>query len=174
MSFRAGALALALSAVTCAGCAASVDGSGGYAGGAPAPTATDTTTDTATGTTGTTTSASPTSTSAPAPSSTSPATTAAPPPAGGDLEDQGWLVASTSFTPTLGIFFGTAEITNTATTPRSGIFTLTLSKGGTVIATLIGSADTIPAGQTATVDLIGGDTFVEGPYDVLFEVSFTY
>lgn len=173
MSLRGSLLGLAL-AVACTGCAGSVSGSGEYAGAGGAPITT------APGSSGPATTTPTEATTDPPPASTeetsttqAPPTTEPPTPAGG-LADQEWVVVSTSFTSTFDIFFGTAEVTNTAATPRSGIFTFTLSQAGAVVATLIGSADATPAGQTTTVDLFGGDTFVEGPYDVAFEVSFTY
>ncbi|MDX6264654.1 MAG: hypothetical protein QOH84_6342 [Kribbellaceae bacterium] len=71
----------------------------------------------------------------------------------------------------LGDFGGVARVTYTGDDKSGGtnLFTLTVFKAGKDIAVLSGSATSVLPGTTATVQFIGGDKFVAGPYTYDFQ-----
>jgi type II secretory pathway pseudopilin PulG len=106
----------------------------------------------------------------PAPAEPAPAA-----PASGELQDGSF----TSEQPRLkddglGDFGGTARVTNTSDSEKSGIFTYTLFKGGDMVGTAQGSASEVGAGETATVQLVSTDEFVAGVDRVEFQVDGEY
>lgn len=183
-----------LLAVLVTGCSGTVAGQGSYvpleAGPAttdsesaeptsspPAPTATEETeTTSAAPTSAAPTSAAPTTGEPPPDATTTGEPPPDPPPPSSDsLSDEGWVADSIELSEDIiGGFQGTAVVTNTADAPRSALFTFTVFVGEDSVASLIGSAADIPAGGSETVQLIGFDTFVEGPYIIDFQVDFTF
>lgn len=113
---------------------------------------------------------SPSSPAAPAPASASASKAAHNP-----LSDKGWTVVSYELkddgTGSLG---GSARITNTASTSRTVVGKLVVFKAGTQVGNLDLSAQDVAAGQTVTVDLVGTDKYVVGPYTVQFQADMTY
>lgn len=111
-------------------------------------------------------------------------TTTAPPPAtsapptatpSDELAAQGWVVDSVEFRESvINTFEGTARVTNTAAAARSALFTFTLFVDEDVVASMIGSVSEVPAGGAVTVDLVGFDPYVEGPWSIDFQVDFTF
>jgi phosphohistidine swiveling domain-containing protein len=100
--------------------------------------------------------------------------TQAAPPANG-RSDKGWtLVSLQTKADFTGNFSGTARIANANASTKTAIFTVTLLKGDTVIASLQGSANSVSAGQTVTVDLISEDKFAAGNYQTEFQVDMSY
>jgi hypothetical protein len=71
----------------------------------------------------------------------------------------------------LGTFGATARITYTGSDSKGGtnLFTLTVFKGGSDISALTGSASDVAPGKQVTVDFIGTDKFVSGPYTYDFQ-----
>lgn len=89
--------------------------------------------------------------------------------------DDGWLVESFDYSGgAVGLFEGTARITNTADTTRSALYTFTLFDGESIVTTFIGSSTEVAAGATVTVTLLSGDPYVEGEYSVDFQVDLTF
>lgn len=70
-----------------------------------------------------------------------------------------------------GGFDATARVTYTGSDTNGGsnLFTLTLFKGGTDIAALDGAANDVKPGKTVSVQLIGTDKYVAGPYTYDFQ-----
>ena len=113
------------------------------------------------------------SASTPAPNNTTNATSSAPAAkSDGKASDGGWVLESTKFEASLGDFGGTARITNTEDSTRSGSFTLTLFKGDEQVGTVTGFASDVESGKTVTVQLISTDDYVSGPYRVEFQNDF--
>ena len=84
-----------------------------------------------------------------------------------------WTAASYQLTEDAsGQFGGTARIRYDGADPAGGqaIFTLTVTRNGTEVATLIGTVLGADPGQTKTVRLTSSDPYVRGPYSsVTFE-----
>ena len=110
--------------------------------------------------------------------------TASPPSAGSQSAaapaqrvDKGWFLDGSTF-PGHGIgdgdFGGTARITNTSKTTASASFTITLLVNGRTVASLEGSAQTVPAGTTVTVKLTSEDEYQPGPYILDFQTDASY
>ncbi len=162
------------------GCAGSVEGQGGYLAVGPAGTPTTSESSPPATASETSTTEAPTTTNPPTTTSTSvpPPTSPppAPPPSGGDqLSDDEWVVESFDYGGSaIGLFDGTARITNTASTQRSALYTFTLFDGETIVATMIGSSTDVAAGDEVTVSMISGDDFVEGEFSVDFQVDFSF
>lgn len=88
------------------------------------------------------------------------------------LQDGDWRLDSVQVKDDgLGDLGATARITYTGSDPDGGtnLFTVTIFKGKKVVGTLDGSANSVPAGSTASVQLISTDKFVGGPYKYDFE-----
>lgn len=174
-----------------AGCGGTVAGQGSYLGSGPMPptetstapsstqpepttTASPTTTPPTTAPTTTATTTQTATTTAPPPPPTTQTTASTGPPSE-EFNAQGWRVDSVDVNESvLDTFEGTARITNTADTARSAVFTFTLFVGEELVATMIGSVSEVQAGDTVTVDLIGFDPYVAGPYSIDFQVDFTF
>jgi hypothetical protein len=89
--------------------------------------------------------------------------------------DKGWTLASLQTKADFGgNFGGPARITNTNGSAKTAIFTVTLLKGSTVIASLQGSADGVSPGQTVTVNLISSDKYAAGNFQTEFQVDMSY
>ena len=136
-----------------------------------------------TSTSTTTTATDPLTTTAPAaPVSESPASVptakapaAVPPANGGKPNDKGWVLQS--FQPAndgLGDFGGTARITNTNDSDKTGTFTITLARNGSQIGSLQGSASQVSPGKTVTVQLISQDKYSAGPVTSDFQTDISY
>lgn len=167
------------------GCAGSVEGQGGYRGAGQAGTSTTSesappestsaeTTSPETTSSEPTITVSPSTTSAPPPTTSGPAPPP-PPTNGGQLSDDEWVVDSFEYSGSvIGLFDGTARITNAASTQRSAVYTFTLFDGETLVASMIGSSSEVASGDTVTVSMISGDDFVEGEFSVDFQVDFSF
>jgi hypothetical protein len=109
--------------------------------------------------------------SSPAPSKTKPAApTGTLPMADGD-----WRLDTLQLkNDGLGDFGGTARITYTGSDSSGGsnVFTITVLKGSTVVATLNGSADNVQPDGTETVQLISSDSWKPGKYTYDFQTDF--
>lgn len=67
--------------------------------------------------------------------------------------DKGWVLESTSYKTDLGDTLGVVmRVKNANADTATGVFTMTILDGGSVLATYQGSAQAVPAGQTVTVD----------------------
>lgn len=114
---------------------------------------------------------------APAPAPTAePAPAPAPAPevpTSDQLSDGSFEVDSISIEDDgLGDFGGTLRVRNTTDSPKSGIFTVTiLSTSGDVLGSAQGSGDAIEGDTVQTVQLISLDDYVEGPYELEFQVD---
>ncbi|MBA2417194.1 MAG: hypothetical protein H0V64_15180 [Geodermatophilaceae bacterium] len=179
-------LTAVLLSVLVAGCGGTVSGQGSYLRAGPAVPSSTGTPSTGAPTSGAPTTGEPTESTSAEPSPTTENTstsaapttasaTSAPPPPSEEFDSQGWVVESVEFSSDiLGNFQGIARINNTADIPRSALFTFSLFKGEDLVAALIGSVTEVPPGDTVTVQLIGLDPFVEGPYSIDFQVDFTF
>jgi hypothetical protein len=173
-------LSTCLLVVVAAGCGGTEAGQGSYFG---AGTTTAPTTESAPESETESTSAQPPPTAAStestsaAPTSAVPTTaspTGTPPPPSDELSEQGWVVGSVELRRSaFEAVEGDAQITNTADTERTALFAITLFVGEDLVASLIASVTAVPAGGTVTAPLIGFDPYVEGPYSIDLEVSFT-
>ncbi len=111
----------------------------------------------------------------PAPTPTAQAPAAAPPADAGKPNDKGWVLQS--FQPAndgLGDFGGTARITNTNDSDKTGTFTITLARNGSQIGSLQGSASQVSPGKTVTVQLISQDKYSAGPVTSDFQTDISY
>lgn len=89
--------------------------------------------------------------------------------------DDGWVVESFEYTVSpIGLVAGTARITNTADIPRGALYTFTLLDEETIVTSFTGSSNEVPSGDTATVTLLGGDTYVEGEFSYAFQVDYSF
>lgn len=103
------------------------------------------------------------------------ATKAAPPPAPTKPNDKGWVLQSfITRDDGVGDFGGVARITNTHDAATSATFTITLSRSGTVLATLQGVVNQVAAGKTVSVDLISEDKYTPGAYTSDFQTDISY
>lgn len=68
---------------------------------------------------------------------------------------------------------GVARITNENTTTKTALFTVTVFRNGSVIATLQGSVSDLAAGATNTVQLISTDDWSAGEFTTTFQVDAT-
>jgi hypothetical protein len=110
-----------------------------------------------------------------APAETTAPVAAAPAADTGKPNDKGWVVQSLRTKDDgLGDFGGSARITNTNDSSKTGTFTITLSTGGKVIATLQGSASGTSSGQTVSVDLISQDKYSAAAYTYDFQTDVSY
>jgi hypothetical protein len=90
--------------------------------------------------------------------------------AGQQLTDNSWVLAGTQFAADpLGQYGGTFQVTNAASSPRTGVFTITLLANGQPVARLKGVATDVMPGQTATVKVVSTDKWVDGSTTLQFE-----
>jgi hypothetical protein len=90
--------------------------------------------------------------------------------AGQKLTDNSWVLEGTQFAADpLGQYGGTFQVTNAASKPRTGVFTITVLANGQPAARLTGVATNVMPGQTATVKAVSSDRWVDGPTTVQFE-----
>jgi hypothetical protein len=90
--------------------------------------------------------------------------------AGQKLTDNSWVLEGTQFAADpLGQYGGTFQVTNAASKPRTGVFTITLVANGQPVARLKGVATNVVPGQTATVKVVSSDRWVDGPTTLQFE-----
>lgn len=113
---------------------------------------------------------------APAPVATSAAPAAAAVPAKPSKpNDKGWVLESfQARNDGVGDFGGTARITNTNSEATTATFTITLARGGQQIASLQGSAQSVAAGKTVTVQLISQDKYSAGAYKSDFQTDVSF
>lgn len=106
------------------------------------------------------------------PAAASPKAPAAPQAPAGGLADGSFTSTAPAFKDDgLGSFGGTARVTNTSGSEKTGTFTYTIFKGSEQVGTAVGVANTVGAGVTSTVQLISQDKFAAGPYRVEFQVD---
>lgn len=101
----------------------------------------------------------------------------APPPATGPVQstDKGWSISDLQlFVDSLGDWDGRARITNGNSTTKTGTFTVTVFRNGTVIAVLRGSASDVAPGNTYTVELVSTDDWSAGDYTTTFQTDASY
>lgn len=67
---------------------------------------------------------------------------------------------------------GVARITNETTATKSGVFTVTVFRNGSIIATLRGSVSDLAAGATNTVNFVSTDDFTPGDFTTDFQTDF--
>jgi len=152
------------------------------AGGGGSTTSTTTSTSTATDPLTTSspaaTDAAPPAVAPPAP----PATTKPPAPvapvapvAPSKPNDKGWVLQSYETKDDgLGDFGGTARITNSNDSAKTGTFTLTLARNGAQVASLQGSAQSVAPGKTVTVELISQDKYSAAKATADFQTDISY
>lgn len=152
------------------------------AGGGGSTTSTTTSTSTATDPL---TTSSPAATHAAPPAAAPPApqaTTQAPAPvapvapaAPSKPNDKGWVLQSYETKDDgLGDFGGTARITNSNNSAKTGTFTLTLARNGAQVASLQGSAQSVAPGKTVTVELISQDKYSAAKATADFQTDISY
>lgn len=113
-----------------------------------------------------------------APNKAAPPQAAAPASSGGasDQSDEGFTYLGGSaqiVEDGLGQFSGRMRVRNDGD-KRTGLFTVSVLKGGAVLTTLQGAADSVEPGKTVTVDLISTDDYVPGPYEIEFVTEGAY
>jgi hypothetical protein len=90
--------------------------------------------------------------------------------AGQKPTDNSWVLEGTQFAADpLGQYGGTFQVTNAASKPRTGVFTITLLANGQPVARLKGVATNVMPGQTATVKVVSSDKWVDGSTTLQFE-----
>ncbi len=98
-----------------------------------------------------------------------------PAPAPAQSRDKGFAIADLQLSgDALGDWEGVARITNETTAARSGNFTVTVFRDGSVVATLQGSVSGLAAGNTNTVQLVSTDDFSPGPYNTTFQTDVAF
>lgn len=87
------------------------------------------------------------------------------------IQNGDWRLDSVRISNSLGDLWATARVTYTGKDSNGGdnLFTLTVFKGGKVIATLDGSANSVMPGTAVSVQFLGTDAFVAGPYTYDFQ-----
>lgn len=98
-----------------------------------------------------------------------------PAPAPAQSRDKQFAIADLQLSQdSTGDWTGVCRITNEATTTRSGTFTVTVFRAGSVVATLSGSVSGLTAGNTYTVDLFTTDDWSAGDYTTTFQTDVAY
>lgn len=100
-----------------------------------------------------------------------PAPAAEPPVELEGLEDGSFSSTAPVLADSFGSFAGTSRVTNTSDSEKTATFTYTLFKGGAQVGTAQGVANTVGAGETATVQLISTDPFATGVDKIEFQVD---
>jgi len=92
------------------------------------------------------------------------------------LADDGWEVDTFNVADNgIGSFGASARIVNnTGGDVGAATFTMTVLEGGDIIATLIGSAMGVAAGDTATVDFVSDDPIRTGQFVYDFQVDASF
>ena len=158
-----------------------ISAAGGGGSSTSTTTSTSTATDPLTTSSPAATDAAPPAAAPPAP----PATTKAPvpvapvapvaPAAPSKPNDKGWVLQSYETKDDgLGDFGGTARITNSNDSAKTGTFTLTLARNGAQVASLQGSAESVAPGKTVTVSLISQDKYSAAKATADFQTDISY
>lgn len=101
--------------------------------------------------------------------SASPPQSAPPRPGENQLADGGWQASDIRVEQTQFGLSITARVTNTQSSTRTGLFTLTLFKDGATVATASGAANDVEPGQTATVTFVSSDNLTGGTEGLTYQ-----
>jgi hypothetical protein len=89
--------------------------------------------------------------------------------------DKGWVLQSIRVRDdALGMLGAVTRVTNYNDAPATGVFTVTLSRDGAVIASMRGSANGVRSGQTVTVELFSEDKIDSRPFTYEFQTDVSY
>lgn len=98
-----------------------------------------------------------------------------PAPAPAQARDKGFAIADLQVSQdSLGEWDGVARITNETTSTRSGVFTVTIFRSGSIVATLKGSVSSLAAGNVNTVDFFSSDNYSAGEFTTTFQTDSAY
>ncbi len=98
-----------------------------------------------------------------------------PAPAPAQFRDKGFAIADLQVTQdSLGEWDAVARITNETASVRSGSFTVTIFRNGSIVATLRGSVSGLSAGNANTVDFFSTDKYSPGDFTTNFQTDSAY
>ena len=88
---------------------------------------------------------------------------------------KGWSEDSVDFSADFfNEFKAVARLTNRNRTTQSAGFTITVFQGNRVVATLLGSADAVPPGETVTVTFFSSDAYTTAIDRQVFQTDYTF
>jgi hypothetical protein len=98
-----------------------------------------------------------------------------PAPAPAQSQDKGFAISDLQISQDAsGDWYGVGRITNTTTSTRSGTFTITIFRAGSIVATVGGSVSSLAAGNANTVDFYSTTTYSAGDFTTTFQTDTAY